>query len=125
VGRCFGQVDNMINTLKNYYMQKAISISNAYTIVKTFLHLFMIFHIFACIWINLGNEKGGWRKELIGTYKQEDPVNIYCTAFYFVTTNATTIGYGDIYGTTQTERIFLMILEFIGILCFGSITAKI
>ena len=107
--RCFDQVDNLINKMKNYYMQKAISISNYYTIVKTLLRLFMLFHIYACIWINVGNDIGGWRHELLGEYRQDKHFNIYFTAFYFVTTNATTIGYGEIYGNTQTERIFLMI----------------
>lgn len=123
--RCFDQVDALINKMKNYYMQQSISIRNTYTVAKTLLRLFMIFHFFACIWIYVGDVEGGWRNTLLGEYRMDDPVNIYFTAFYFVTTNATTIGYGDIYGQTQNERLFLMILEFTGILCFGSITAKI
>jgi hypothetical protein len=43
---------------------------------------------------------------------------IYWTAWYFITTTITTIGYGDIVGRTSFERIFIIFLLFLGILCF-------
>ena len=46
-------------------------------------------------------------------------------AFYFVTTTATTIGYGDINGQTKSEMIFIILLECIGILTFSAITGNI
>jgi len=51
-------------------------------------------------------------------------VYIYCNAIYYVTTNATTIGYGDFYASTRSERLFSIVLEFTGILVFSSITSR-
>jgi len=50
---------------------------------------------------------------------------VYITAFYFVTTSATTIGYGDYAGNTIGEMTFCVILEFAGILVFSSITGNL
>ena len=61
-------------------------------------------------------------------YVQKNNINmvyIYATAFYFVVTNATTVGYGDYSATTIPEKCFAMILQFAGILMFSSITSKI
>jgi hypothetical protein len=43
---------------------------------------------------------------------------VYWTAWYYVTTSITTIGYGDIYGSTAPEKLFIIFLLFIGILIF-------
>jgi hypothetical protein len=36
--------------------------------------------------------------------------DIYCTAMYFVTSSITTVGYGDIAGLTEGEKIFIIFL---------------
>jgi hypothetical protein len=105
-------------------MQRSIIIGNTYTLIKTVFILLMIFHAFACFWIYIGSHEDGWRNNFID-YKEKDAMNIYITSMYFVTTTATTIGYGEFYGTTIVEKIFLMILEFTGILVFSSITGNI
>ena len=43
---------------------------------------------------------------------------IYCTAWYYVTTSITTIGYGDIAGNTAAVKLFIIFLLFTGILIF-------
>ena len=50
---------------------------------------------------------------------------VYVNAFYFVTTTATTIGYGDIHGQLAGEKIFIIFLEFIGICIFSAITGNL
>lgn len=50
---------------------------------------------------------------------------VYVNAFYFVTTTATTIGYGDIHGNLLSEKIFIILLECIGILTLSTITGNI
>lgn len=49
---------------------------------------------------------------------------IYWTAWYFLSTTITTIGYGDISGCTVKEKIFLIFLLFAGILCFTVIQQR-
>ena len=75
-------------------------IGNVYTLIKTVLILLLIFHIFACCWIYIGSNPDGWRN-ITEQYRQDDPIYVYITAFYFVTTSATTIGYGDYHGSTS------------------------
>ena len=42
----------------------------------------------------------------------------YITSVYFITTTITTVGYGDISGVNIYEKLFIIILQFIGILLF-------
>lgn len=49
----------------------------------------------------------------------------YITAYYWVVTTLTTVGYGDIIGYTPEEYIFNMIVEFIGIAFFSFIMGSI
>lgn len=57
--------------------------------------------------------------------KNEDTnFNIYATAWYYVTTSITTIGYGDISGVTAAEKLFIIYLLFSGILIFTIIQQR-
>jgi hypothetical protein len=49
---------------------------------------------------------------------------VYWTAWYYVTTSITTIGYGDISGSTAPEKLFIIFLLFIGILIFTIIQQR-
>ena len=51
--------------------------------------------------------------------------SIYPNAFYFILTTITTVGYGDITGTTSAEFIFSMFVEFIGLTFFSLLTGTI
>ena len=44
---------------------------------------------------------------------------------YFVTTTLTTVGYGDIKGQTVYEYVFVMFVEFTGIMFFSFIMGSI
>jgi hypothetical protein len=118
-------MEDFINNMKQRYMQDSILIGNVYSIIKTIFILLIIFHLFACSWIYIGSGPDGWRNTQLNDYMLDSEVNVYVTAIYFVTTNATTIGYGDIYGNTIKEKLFIVFLEFVGILVFSLITGKI
>jgi hypothetical protein len=49
---------------------------------------------------------------------------IYWTGVYFITTSITTVGYGEIYGVTWVEKLFLIVLLFVGILLFTLIQQR-
>lgn len=51
--------------------------------------------------------------------------SIYPNAFYFILTTITTVGYGDITGSTSAEYIFSMFVEFIGLTFFSLLTGTI
>jgi hypothetical protein len=89
------------------------------------LFFLLVFHIFACIWIYLGffdyGETQGWvnsqqesyefiRGENTGALdKHLQKLTTYSSAIYFIVTTFTTVGYGDYYGNTMHERIFLLL----------------
>ena len=50
---------------------------------------------------------------------------IYINATYFILTTITTTGYGDITGTTTSEYLFSMCVEFIGLTFFSFLTGTI
>lgn len=106
-------------------MQDSIMIGNIYSIIRTIFILLMIFHLLACCWIYIGSGPDGWRNVQLNDYMLDSQLNIYVNAIYFVTTNATTIGYGDMWGETIAEKLFIVFLEFAGILVFSLITGKI
>ena len=51
------------------------------------------------------------------------PVNqrLYITSLYFITTTITTIGYGDIFGVSLPEKLYIILVMFLGILVFTTI----
>lgn len=51
----------------------------------------------------------------------EDESTLYLTSLYFITTTITTVGYGDIYGVSMLERVFIILLQFLGILLFTTV----
>ena len=68
-------------------------------VFKTSFIMLILFHTLACVWIYIGGkEEGGWRDRALFEYQKSEQSVVYVNAFYFVTTTATTIGYGDIHG---------------------------
>ena len=49
----------------------------------------------------------------------------YVTSLYFIVTTVTTVGYGDYSATNTSERLFLIMLEFLGISVFSIIMGNI
>jgi hypothetical protein len=97
----------------------------------------LIFHIFACVWIVLGNcnepdnliscdGEEGWIFVDAETISRQNSgmvdFYIYVSSLYFISTTSTTVGYGDFKGRTKGELIFLIFLEFSGICTFSIIT---
>ena len=90
----------------------------------------------ACIWVQIGkSDEGGWvnsfvSDQITATGNEELTyidywVDIYANAFYFILTTITTVGYGDLGGSTTLELLFSMIVEFVGLTFFSFLTGTI
>lgn len=86
-------------------------------------------HMIACGWILVGRTEGWgtWleNEDFNISKKKDDGSYVYITSLYWVVTTLTTVGYGDIYGKTEQEYIYTMIVEFIGILVFSIIMSTV
>lgn len=100
------------------------------------LNLILVTHLFACIWVYIGmkeyqdnskikNSKQVWNHLIANTDNSIDETpegwvgkaesnniqiitfqNLYITSFYWVMTSFTSVGYGDVTGTTWQEQLY-------------------
>lgn len=99
---------------------------NAKKMLKFLVVILLINHIMACLWVFSSklNDETNWLKTKIGDEKISN-FNLYVMAFYFVSTTVTTVGYGDMYPTNTAERFLAIILLFVGVICFASISGSL
>lgn len=139
IRRSKAQLDDLIKATGKYFKEH-ISYNIRFVVTNLFTFTLM-FHIMACIWIIIGScntpdtlidcyqEQDGWVKVDFGSDYGlgEIPSHLqnnylYITAFYFITTTASTIGYGD-YGAKSTmEMFYVIIVQFIGMSVFSIIS---
>lgn len=85
-------------------------------------------HIATCFWIILASLMGTHEgsDHYIGTWLESfskggmnDDYSIYYVSFYWCITTITTVGYGDISGTNNTERMFCSFVMVVGVIMFS------
>ena len=83
-----------------------------------------------CMFIAIGHiSESDWITESwivrLNLFDLPDPnFQIYWTGWYFVTTSITTVGYGEVSGSSWPEKLYLIVLLFIGILLFTMIQQR-
>jgi len=85
-------------------------------------------HIVSCFWLILAelvsNDPvyfaGTWLNEFAidKAYKNSD-ISLYYISFYWTITTITTVGYGDISGTNNYERMFASFVMVVGVILFS------
>ena len=55
----------------------------------------------------------------------EDLLEKYLLSWYFVNTIFTTVGFGDISAETTLERVFVVVVEYIGVVVFGTLLSEV
>ena len=104
-------------------------------LVKMVMAVILASHLMACVWIGIGQyEDEGWVNQFLSSQETESGYvpkaiehffSIYANAFYFVLTTITTVGYGDITGSTSIEYGFSMIVMFFGLTFFSLLSGTI
>lgn len=64
------------------------------------------------------NYDGTWLEAYQKEYANND-IGLYCLSIYWSITTITTVGYGDISGTNNYERIFCSFIMVIGVILFN------
>ena len=81
-------------------------------------------HITCCFWVILANLSQD-TDDYINTwlyrcqYIDESDLAVYIASMYFVLTTFTTVGFGDINGYTNAERVYCIFLSLIGAVAFS------
>ena len=108
-----------------YYMDRFIGVSAGIQRLMFYFLIFIILsHIATCLWIIIANivgnkEKDGtWLKKYYKQYKDDD-LSLYYVSFYWCITTITTVGYGDISGTNNYERVFCSLIMVVGVIMFS------
>lgn len=103
----------------------SINLKKVMNAVDLLTKLSFIAHLFANLWILIGKvqeEKGaGWLlayKEN-GLLSETEFMSLYSTSIYWVVVTFSSVGYGDITGSTPTEMAYQMMVMMIGIGFFG------
>ena len=93
------------------------------TFTKLIVFVFLMTHYPACGWIAIGKLKDdSW----INLMNEEKTIyNIYWSAFFFVLTTITTVGYGEGMGKTQIEYVYCMFVQLLGLSLFSLIMGTI
>lgn len=91
------------------------------------LAIVFIQHLCACLWIMIGteelsNSKNGWLQN--DTLNNDGGFNTYLTAFYFIVTTMSTVGYGDMSAGTGVERNFCVFIMMFGVFVFSIMTGS-
>ena len=91
--------------------------------------ILLINHISACLFIIIASI---WDENHVGTWMEKiegDSGKIYTVSLYWSVATITTVGYGDISGTNNLERLFCSMVMIFGVFAFslanGSVTSII
>jgi hypothetical protein len=92
------------------------------------LQIFFIAHIFACFWHYIAIEgvsadENTWLKTF--GYDTRSISAQYVASLYFVVVTMLTIGYGDIYATSDAERVYAIVTMIVGGVIFGALVGQV
>ena len=103
---------------ENYYLEKLVKFLIYFLVFFLFVHLFICIHIFFAF-----QSFPNWIDHINIT--NESFFDKYISSLYFMVTTMTTVGYGDIVCISEIERIYHIILLFIGTLLYTFLVSKI
>ncbi|KAG7393278.1 hypothetical protein PHYPSEUDO_011283 [Phytophthora pseudosyringae] len=92
--------------------------------IKSLLTIIFIIHLVACGWYMFytWDPQG---KNWVTNIEPEGFKSPYLVSFYWVSNTMMSVGYGDIYGITDGERLYSIFVACLGSICVGMIIANI
>lgn len=85
----------------------------------------MVCHVFACLWVFFSQTMNDEDESNDSKVDEIPDSDKYLTAFYFIVTTFSTVGYGDISGSNAIERIFCIIVMCVGVTSFAAGTSAL
>lgn len=128
------RVGKLVQSKSNKAIKTNDKITTALTRTTFFLlGLMIIVHILTCFWIALGMMDGRtWLKEKVASLADggeeidmEKHYSCYLLSLYFQIQTITTVGYGDVNPSNDHERLFVIILMFLGASAFSLAAGQI
>lgn len=91
------------------------------------LYIIMSLHLMSCFWYLSAKIEGLGPNTWISRagLSDSDPSSIYISSIYWAATSFTTVGYGDISGCNNTERIFCIIWMLFSVYFFSYIVGSL
>ena len=103
---------------ENYYLEKLAKFLIYFLVFFLFVHLSICLHIYFAL-----QNYPNWMSNI--NILNENFLSKYIASLYFMITTMTTVGYGDIICISFIERIYHIILLFIGTLLYTFLVSKI
>ena len=103
---------------ENYYLEKLVKFLIYFIVFLLFAHVFIFLHIYLA-----SQSFPNWLNHI--NISNESFFDKYIRSLYFMATTMTTVGYGDIVCISSIERIYHIILLFIGTLLYTFLVSKI
>lgn len=126
--RFFTSLNFVLNKIWNTF-PKLIgkqNMNNLIRFIKLILTLLMVIHIFACVYILIGQTHDGWLTNTLDYANEAEKFSrYYITSFYQIVTTFTTVGFGDIVPIRINETVYIMFAQLVGLMIFSNILAAI
>ncbi len=100
---------------------------NVIALGKIMCFVIVFCHFLACVWWLVKRDDPNikqWYEQLNVPFPGVPVMEQYVSSLYFIITTLTTVGYGDIHGTNDNERLFLVCVMFGGTLIFATIISS-
>ena len=115
------------------FMSHYLGVPNfALRVLKILVLIALLVHLCTCGWWLVKTESNSLHvlhdfleSEGLGAATADDLSSKYIHAFYFVNTVLCTVGFGDISGKNDAERLYCVLIFYLGALVFGSLLVEV